>query len=158
MEKLIHNIAPIYNRYSKILILGSFPSRKSREHCFYYAHPQNQFWQILSDVFSEKIENKKQFLLKHNIALWDVVASCEIKGSNDATIKNITVNDINSLVKKTNIKVIYTTGKKAFNLYKKYLEVEIGIKAIYLPSTSPCYKKMSYNEKLIQYKQIKKIR
>ncbi len=156
MKKVNHQIPPVFNKNSKILILGSFPSVKSREDNFYYAHPQNQFWKIMSDLFSEDIIDKKEFLLRHNIALWDVIASCEIVGSSDSSIKNVIVNDISFIVNNSNIKYIFTTGKKAYNLYNKYLEESVGIKAIYLPSTSPTYKLMTYEEKLKNYGQIKK--
>ena len=155
-KKVYHNIKPIYNEESKILILGSFPSVKSREVNFYYAHPQNQFFKILSNVFNEEINDKNDFLYKHNIALWDVVKSCTIEGSNDSSIKNIEVNNIEDLIKKSNITTIFTTGKKAYNLYQKYLEKRIGIKAIYLPSSSPVYQKMSIAEKVEKYKIILK--
>lgn len=152
--KVTHPLKPIYDEESKILILGSFPSVKSRQNNFYYAHPQNQFWPIMSDLFNEPITDKEQFLLKHHIALFDVIKSCDIKGSKDQTIKNVKVNDIKSIVAKTKIKYIFTTGKKATNLYIKYLEKTINIKPIYLPSTSPLFSKMKYEEKLKEYKKI----
>ena len=154
MEHLTHPLEPIYDNNSKILILGSFPSVKSRENNFYYMHPQNQFWRILSDLFHEKISNKKDFLLKHRIALFDVVKSCDIDGSADQTIKNVEVNDINRIIQNSQIKYIFTTGKKATNLYIKYLEKTTKIKTIYLPSTSPLFSKMKYEEKLKEYEKI----
>lgn len=150
-EKLIHPLKPIYNSESKILILGSFPSLKSREKMFYYAHPQNQFWKIMGDLFQEDILDKQEFLLNHHIALWDVIKSCKIKGSSDSSIKQVKTNNILSLIKQTNIKVIFTTGKKATSLYEKYIEPKTNIKCIYLPSTSPLYSKMSYLEKKKEY-------
>ncbi len=105
--KIVHPLKPIYNKESKILILGSFPSVKSRENNFYYAHSQNQFWPIMSDLFKETINNKEEFLLNHHIALFDVIKSCDIKGSSDQTIKNVKVNDIKSIIDKTHIKYIY---------------------------------------------------
>ncbi len=155
-KKVYHNINPIYNEESKILILGSFPSVKSREVKFYYAHPQNQFFKILSVIFNEEIKDKISFLYKHNIALWDVVKSCTIEGSNDSSIKNVKVNNIENIIKKSNIKTIFTTGKKAYDLYQKFLEKKIGIKAIYLPSTSPLYQVISFSEKVEKYKIILK--
>ena len=149
-----HPLKLIYNQDSKILILGSFPSVKSRENNFYYAHPQNQFWKILSDLFNENITDKKEFLLKNNIALFDVIKSCEIEGSADQTIKNVKVNDIKKIVDNSNIKYIFTTGRKATNLYNKYIEKTTNIKTIYLPSTSPLFSKMKYEEKLEEYKKI----
>lgn len=138
---VIHPFEPIYNQNSKVLVLGSFPSPKSRELGIYYGHPQNRFWKVLSLVFEESfpetIEEKRYFILKHHIALWDVIESCEIEGASDSSISNVKVNDIQSLLEKTKIKAIITTGKKADALYKKYCEKEIGIKSICLPSTSP---------------------
>ncbi len=140
MNRVIHNINPVFDKNSKILILGSFPSLKSREAGFYYSHKQNRFWKVMEKIFNENIENnidcKKIFLLKHNIALWDVIKSCDIEGSSDSSIKNICVNDINSILKSSSIKYVFTTGKKAYDLYKKYCFNNTKIDAIYLPSTS----------------------
>lgn len=141
LQRVNHTLEPIYNKDSKILILGSIPSIKSRQYGFYYTHPQNKFWQVLSIVYNQNIgksnEDKKEFLLANKIALWDVIKTCDIKNSSDASIKNIEVNDINSLILKTKIKKVYTTGKKAYDLYNKYCLGQTNIKAIYLPSTSP---------------------
>ncbi|MBR5341611.1 MAG: DNA-deoxyinosine glycosylase [Erysipelotrichaceae bacterium] len=137
----VHNIEPVYDRNSKILILGSFPSVKSREMRFFYGHPQNRFWKITSAIFNEEtpetIKDKKAFLLRNNIALWDVIESCDITGSADSSIRNIKVNDINKILKKSKIEKIFVNGKTAEKLYKKYLEEKTGIKAIVLPSSSP---------------------
>ncbi len=137
---IYHEIEPYYNNDSEILILGSIPSVKSRELKFYYAHPQNRFWKVLAEIYNSKlpesIEEKKLFLKQHKIALFDVIASCEINGSSDSTIRNVKVNDIGSILKNSNIKKIYTTGKKATELYQKYLEPKLKIKTTYLPSTS----------------------
>ena len=149
--RIVHPIPPIYDKDSKILILGSFPSVKSRENMFYYAHPQNQFWDIMSSIFKEDIIDKKEFLLRHHIALWDVIQSCEIKNSSDSSIKEIEVNDITMILKYSNIKVIFTTGKKAHSLYQKYIEPITHIKSIYLPSTSPLYASMTKEEKKKEY-------
>ena len=137
----VHNIEPVYDKNSKILILGSFPSVKSREMRFFYGHPQNRFWKITSAIFNEEtpvtIKDKKAFLLRNNIALWDVIESCDITGSADSSIRNIKVNDINRILKKSKIEKIFVNGKTAEKLYKKYLEEKTGIKAIVLPSSSP---------------------
>lgn len=151
----IHNLEPIYDKDSKVLILGSFPSVKSREVASYYAHPQNRFWKILESLYNEEIIDKKAFLLKHHIALWDVIASCDIKGSSDTSIKNVKVNDINKIIKTSKIEKIFTTGKKAYNLYNKYLLEETKIEAIYLPSPSPANASMSLEELVNEYKKIK---
>lgn len=138
-----HTFGPVYNKNSKILILGSFPSVKSRELNFYYGHPQNRFWKLMSKIYDEEIGDeidlKKQFLLKNNIALWDSLKSCEIKGSSDASITNVEINNIEELIKKSNISKIIFNGKAAYNLFvknadmTKYSNLEIRI----LPSTSP---------------------
>lgn len=154
MPRLVHPLLPIYNFESKILILGSFPSVKSREESFYYAHPQNRFWKVLEIVFQAKIENKKQFLLDHHIALWDVIASCTITGSADASIKNVKVNDIAALIKKTQITTIFTTGRKAYQLYNKYLKDKVGQEAIYLLSPSPANATCSLNDLVQDYQKI----
>ena len=141
MSSIIHPIEPVYNENSKILILGSFPSVKSREQGFFYGHPQNRFWKVLVCVFNTEapttIEDKKRFLLENNIAVWDVIHSCEIEGSSDSSIKNAIPNDINKIINESNIKCVFTNGKTADKLYIKYIEKETNIKAICLPSTSP---------------------
>lgn len=140
-QKVMHEFDAYYNKNSKILILGSIPSVKSREYGFYYMHPQNKFWKVLAevyqDVYPETIEEKKEFLKRHQIALWDVLSSCEIKGSSDSSIKNPIPNDIDRILKESSIKQIYTTGKTATKLYEKYCYPQVKRKSIYLPSTSP---------------------
>lgn len=158
--KQFHNIQPIYNQNSEILILGSFPSVKSREAQFFYHHPQNRFWKILSTLFNhpplQTIDAKKQFLLDKHIALWDVIQSCDIKGSSDSSIENVIVNDISSILQQTNIKQIYTNGKKAHNLYQKYCLPKTHKKDIYLPSTSPANAQYSFDKLLQEWKIILK--
>lgn len=151
--KQYHNIQPIYNQESKILILGSFPSVKSREAQFFYHHPQNRFWKILENLYNvslTSIEDKKAFLLAQHIALWDVTQSCDIVGSSDSSIENVVVNDIETLVHKTQITKIYTNGKKSHQLYQKYCFPLTHIEDICLPSTSPANAAYSL-EKLIAY-------
>lgn len=136
-----HTIAPVYDENSKILILGSFPSVKSREAMFFYGHPQNRFWNVLALVFGgdvpETVEEKKAFLLKNGVALWDVIAVCDIEGSSDSTIKNVEVNDIGMILSKACIEKIFVNGKTAEKYYNKYLKEKIGRNAVCLPSTSP---------------------
>lgn len=138
---IIHTIDPVFNESSRILILGSFPSVKSREQGFFYGHPQNRFWKVVSAVFEcpvpKTIEEKKLFLLKNGIALWDVIASCEVNGSSDSSIKNVLPNDISRILKKCDIKSIYLNGKTAEKYYKKYLLKKTECPAVSLPSTSP---------------------
>lgn len=135
-----HNIDPLYNNNSRILILGSFPSVKSREAHFFYHHPQNRFWKIIESLFNEDcttIEKKKKCLLQNNIALWDVIESCEIEGSSDSSIKNVKINDLTKIINESKIKTVFTNGKKSYQLYNKYCYSETKINAISLPSTSP---------------------
>lgn len=158
--KVFHTLEPIYDKSSKVLILGSMPSLKSREIGFYYAHPRNRFWSTLSKVYNEEIKNTKEakleFLYKHNIALFDVLKSCEIKASNDSSIKNPIPNDLSKILKTANIKAIFTTGTKAYNLYQKYLYPKTKIMAIPLPSTSPANSKKDIENILLNaYSKIK---
>ena len=138
---LIHPISPVYDADSEILILGSFPSVKSREEGFFYGHKQNRFWKVVAAVFGEEtpetIEEKRAFLLRNHIAVWDVIHSCEIEGSSDSSIRNVTVNDLNEILKVADIRDIYVNGKTAEKYYKKYTEQLVGREAICLPSTSP---------------------
>ena len=136
-----HPFPPLYNKDSKILILGSFPSVKSREQMFFYGHPQNRFWKVIADVFKcnvpETIEEKKQLLLENGIALWDVIASCEIVGSSDSSIKEVKVNDLSKILEEADIRQIFVNGKTAEKYFKKYTKPQIKRDAICLPSTSP---------------------
>ena len=138
---IIHPISPVYDSDSEILILGSFPSVKSREEGFFYGHKQNRFWKVVAAVFGEEtpetIEEKRAFLLRNHIAVWDVIHSCEIEGSSDSSIRNVTVNDLNEILKVADIRDIYVNGKTAEKYYKKYTEQLVGREAICLPSTSP---------------------
>ncbi len=138
---ITHPIEPVYDKASRILILGSFPSVKSREAGFFYGHPRNRFWKVVSSIFEEDIpqttEEKKAFLLRNHIALWDVIASCEIEGSSDASIKNVTPNDINIILAQSDIHAIYVNGKTAFQYYTKYTRPVTNRPAVCLPSTSP---------------------
>lgn len=144
---------------SEILILGSLPSIKSREENFFYAHKSNRFYKVLAGVYEEDlpetINDKKDFLKRHHIALYDSIYSCYIIGSSDASISDITPTDIKSLIKGTNIKKIYTTGKTSFMVYKNYIEKETKIEAISLPSTSSANASMSLEELISIYKIIK---
>ena len=158
--KVIHPLKPIYNSESRVLILGSFPSIKSRESIFYYAHPRNKFWITLEKVFQEKIgetnKDKEMFLLNHKIALFDVVYSCDISSSSDSSIKNVIPNDIKKIVIDSDVKTIFTTGTKAYDLYNKYLAKEVGINAIKLPSPSPANCKKGIEGILIsEYSKVK---
>lgn len=140
-KEAFHNIEPVYDANSRILILGSFPSVKSREGQFFYHHPQNRFWKILSaltgDDFLTDIEEKRELLLKNKIAVWDVIASCKISGSSDSSIQDVVPNDINRILENAPIEHIFTNGGKSYDLYRKYLLPVTGIPATKLPSSSP---------------------
>ena len=141
MERIEHPIAPVYDENSKILILGSFPSVKSREQGFFYGHPQNRFWKVVAAVHDcavpVTVEEKRAFLLEHGIAVWDVIQSCEIVGSSDSSIKDAVANDLRVILDAADIRQIFVNGKKAEELYKKYIAPKIGRDAVCLPSTSP---------------------
>ncbi len=145
-----HEFGPVYNEASEILILGSFPSVKSREQGFYYGHPQNRFWKVLSAVLEWKepktIEEKRSMLLTNHIALWDVIDSCDIIGSSDSSIRNAAPTDIPWLLTQTQISRIYTNGQTAGRLYQKLLQDQTGIETIILPSTSPANAAWSFKQ------------
>lgn len=136
-----HPIPPTWNSESEILILGSFPSVKSRETGYYYGHPQNRFWRVLSSVYEDACPQtnteKRDFLLRHHIAAWDVIASCEISGSSDSSIQNVTANDLGVILEGAQIRQIYCNGQTAYKLYNRYLLPATGKTASCLPSTSP---------------------
>ncbi len=150
--QVFHEFPPVFDKDSKILILGSIPSVKSREMGFYYMHPQNRFWKVLENVFQEKIKDKKEFCLKHHIALWDTCASCEINASSDASIKKIVPNDLATILDKASIKQIFTTGKKAHQIYQKYLYPIYKREDICLSSTSPANAKKHLEDLVSEYK------
>lgn len=136
-----HTFSPVYTERSKVFILGSFPSVKSREEQFYYGHPQNRFWKLISSLMKEEepktISEKIHLLEEHDLALWDVIRSCEIIGSSDSSIRNVVPNDINKVLQNTAIQRIYANGNTAAKLYKKYIQSTTGIEIVTLPSTSP---------------------
>ena len=140
-EHITHSFEPIYNEDSEILILGTLPSVKSRENNFYYGHKQNRFWKLLAklceDETPQTVEEKTAMLLRHHIAIWDVIQSCDIKGSSDSSIKNVKPTELRKILDASNIKQIYANGSKAGQLYKKYQLPLTGMEAVVLPSTSP---------------------
>lgn len=141
MDRVIHSINPIYNEVSKVLILGTFPSVKSREGDFFYHHPQNRFWKVISAVYNEPlpftIEEKKNLLLGNQVAVWDVIKSCEIIGSSDSSIKNVIPNDLSELLHTTKITRLFANGSSAYQFYMKYTYPNTGLEITKLPSTSP---------------------
>ncbi len=150
---LNHPFPPLYDENSKVLILGSFPSVKSREQNFFYGHPQNRFWKVVSAVMDTNtpitIEEKSNFLHNNHIALWDVIASCDITGSSDSSIKNVVANDLTEILEKADIRQIFVNGKTAEKYYNKYICNTIGREAVCLPSTSPANAGWSL-EKLVE--------
>lgn len=138
---LSHTFDPVYDNSSRILILGSFPSVKSREQNFYYGHPQNRFWPLLAaltgEPLPENITDKRALLLRHHIALWDVIGECTITGSSDTSIRDVKVNDFSGILKEAPIAKIFANGAKAYTLYQKYAYSSTGRESIKLPSTSP---------------------
>lgn len=156
-----HPFPPLYDENSEILILGSFPSVKSREQMFFYGHRQNRFWKVLSTVFGkscpETIEEKKTFLLSNHIALWDVIASCEITGSSDSSIKNAAANDLSPILSGADIKQIFVNGKTAEKYYNKYTKPVIKREAVCLPSTSPANAAWNLERLTEAWKIIKKV-
>ena len=161
MKMISHPFEPVFDVDCRILILGTFPSVKSRETDFYYGHPQNRFWKVLSHLYDTpvpvSIDEKKSLLLNNHIALWDVIASCEIINSSDSSIKEVVPNDIESLIKKTKITRIFCNGTKAFELYNKYIyQKQVEIEAVKLPSTSPANAVWTFVKLLSEWEKIRK--
>ena len=155
-ERVAHEIAPVFNERSQVLILGTMPSPKSREAGFYYMHPQNRFWRMLSAVLGEPLppsaEERREMCLRHNIALWDVLASCDINGAADSSISNAVPNDIRGLLSKCPITAVFTTGKKAHALYKRFFPDLMS--DVCLPSTSPANRTITEEEMLGEYRAV----
>lgn len=161
MERIQSKLTPVYDEHSKILILGSFPSVKSREQNFFYGHPQNRFWRVLPSLFGEEVGSvaeKKDFLLRRRIALWDVIDSCEIKGSSDGSIENVKANDLTKILSEADIRAIFCNGAAAKKWYDKLLRGTLGREAVQLPSTSPANARSSladltrrYGDALLPY-------
>lgn len=137
----VHPIAPVWDEHSRVLILGSFPSVRSRQEGFFYGHPQNRFWKVLAGLWEEPIPDtvrkKTDFLLRHRIALWDVIASCEVEGSADSSLRSVIANDITPILRGASIRCIVTNGSAASALYKKHMASASELPQICLPSTSP---------------------
>lgn len=153
-ELIIHPLEPVFDKNSRVLVLGTMPSPKSREYGFYYSHPQNRFWRVVSDLTGEPLpqtnEEKKSLLLRSRIALWDVLKSCRIDGADDASIRNPVPNDIAGLLAVTNIRAVFTTGTKAATLYRRLCRKKTGVDAVALPSTSPANCRFYTYEKLLE--------
>ena len=157
-KRITHAFCPVFDSESRVLILGTMPSPKSRELGFYYTHPRNRIWPVLAEIFGEKIpktpEEKENFVLRHKIALWDVLAECDIEGASDSSIKNAVPNDMSVIFEKADIRAVFTTGAAAAKLYKKHIEAKTGIEAIALSSTSPANAKTGFDKLCEEYKKI----
>ncbi len=155
-----HDFEPVFDENSKVLILGTFPSVKSRENQFYYGHPQNRFWKVIAGLTESEvpqtIEEKKKILLEHGIAIWDVIESCDIIGSSDSSIKNVVPADIERVVANSKIENIYANGGTAKKLYEKYSQKKTGREIIGLPSTSPANAAYSLERLLECWQEVKK--
>ena len=156
-----HDFEPVFDENSKVLILGTFPSVKSRENQFYYGHPQNRFWKVIAGMTESEvpqtIEEKKKLLLEHGIAIWDVIESCDIIGSSDSSIKNVVPADIERVVANSKIQNIYANGGTAKKLYEKYSQKKTGREIIGLPSTSPANAAYSLERLLECWQEVKKV-
>lgn len=140
-ERIAHPFPPLYDSNSRILILGSFPSVKSREQMFFYGHPQNRFWKVMAAVLlcpvPQSIEEKRLMLLSHGVALWDSVGQCEIEGSSDASMDNVVPNDLSPILSYACIRRIFCNGKKSYEMFTKFADASLALPAVCLPSTSP---------------------
>ncbi len=157
---IVHPIPPLFSNESETLILGSFPSVKSREAEFFYGHPQNRFWAVVAEIYGYKkpttVEEKKKLVLENKLAMWDVIESCEIEGSADSTISNVTANDLNIILSNSKVDRIFVNGKTAEKYYNKYTYPKTGIKAVCLPSTSPANAAWNIERLVEAWKTIKK--
>lgn len=158
-QTLQHTLAPVFDERSRVLILGSFPSPKSRETGFYYGNPQNRFWPVMAALWGEPVPpapaERRAFALRHGIALWDVVASCSIAGADDGSIRGVSVNPLDLILSRADIAAIFTCGGKASELYKKYCLPDTGRAAIPLPSTSPANCRRSLTSLIDAYRVIR---
>ena len=155
---IIHPIPPLYDADSRILILGSFPSVKSREAMFFYGHPQNRFWPLLARLFDESvpqsIPEKRELALRHNIALWDSIHSCTISGSSDSSIRDVVPNDLSVILDNSRVERIFCNGATSHRLYMKYIFPLTGIEAVKLPSTSPANAAFGMDRLVDKWKEI----
>ena len=140
-QALKHPFPPTWDENSEVLILGSFPSVKSREKAYFYGHPQNRFWKVMAALFSEPVpqtvDERRSFLLRNHVTAWDVIASCTIVGSSDSSIREVCGNDIRPILNGAPIRKVFCNGRKAGELYRRHIQPVTGIEAVCLPSTSP---------------------
>ena len=158
-QTVIHPFRPLFQADSKILILGSFPSVKTREYGFFYCHPRNRFWPLLARIFdvtlSADLEERRAFLLKHRIAVYDVINRCDIIGSSDSSIQNAIPSDLSPIFHEADIQQVFCNGGTAHRYYQKYQEQQTGRKAVRLPSTSPANARYSMEDLYKHWKIIK---
>lgn len=159
-KTIVHPLEPFYTRDSKILILGSFPSVKTREYGFFYGHPQNRFWRVMEVLFKEDLANgiatRKDFLSRKKIALYDSIYQCDIVGSSDASIKNAKPSDLSRIIKGADIKEVFLNGATSYKYYKKYHEKDLGLEGVKLPSTSPANARYSLDDLVSEWRVILK--
>ncbi len=160
IKTIVHPLDPLYREDSKILILGSFPSVKTREYGFFYGHPYNRFWPLMEALFNETIPNtiegRRDFLLRHKIAMYDSIYQCDIVGSSDASIRNVVPSDLNKIFATANIRQVFCNGATSYRYYQKYHEKESGIRGIKLPSTSPANARYRLEDLLEEWKKIRR--
>lgn len=158
-KNIVHPFPPLYRADSRTLILGSFPSVKSRENLFFYGHPQNRFWKVVAAVFDEQIpetiDERKSLILRNNIALWDSIRSCTITGSSDSSVKDVVPNDISFIIDESKIDRVFCNGALSFKMYMKFIYPITGIEAVKLPSTSPANAAYSLDRLILEWKVIK---
>ncbi len=154
-QRIIHPFGPLFGPDSRVLILGSFPSVKSREQNFFYGHPQNRFWKVVAALFGQDtprtVPEKKELILSHGLALWDSIASCVITGSSDASIREVRPNDLRIILDHAPIERIYCNGRKSHEMYERYILPSLGRDAACLPSTSPANAQWSLDRLIAEW-------
>lgn len=161
LTHIVHPFPPLYDPCSEVLILGSFPSIKSREQQFFYGHPQNRFWKVVAAVFNTAapvtIQEKKDFLHSNHLALWDSIYSCDIRGSSDSSVKNAVPTDLSEIINSSKIRAVFCNGNLSGKMYVKYHEKVLNIPAIVLPSTSPANASYSLDTLVTEWKCIRTV-
>ena len=157
-KKITHPFPPLYDENSRVLILGSFPSVKSREQNFFYGHPQNRFWRVIAELFGEEvpvgIEDKKSLILRNHLALWDSIHSCVITGSSDSSVRDVVPNDISAIISGSKVERVYCNGALSHKMYMKYIYPSTRLEAVKLPSTSPANAAFSVDRLVEKWKVI----
>lgn len=158
-KNIVHPFPPLFDKNSSTLILGSFPSVKSRENMFFYGHPQNRFWKVIAALFNERVpetvDEKKKLILGNALALWDSIHSCTVTGSSDSSVKDVVPNDISIIINGSNVKKIFCNGALSYKMYKKYIYPSTNIEAVKLPSTSPANAAYSLERLISEWDKIK---